>query len=124
MGEEAFAAMRKNRAATGDVLAVAKIAGIAAAKRCSELIPLCHALALDHVDLRFDPDESGPSLGIECEVLCEAKTGAEMEALTGACVAALTVYDMLKALDREMRIGEIALWEKSGGKSGDWRRGA
>jgi cyclic pyranopterin phosphate synthase len=114
--------MRKNEAAKGDVLAVAQVAGIAAAKRSSELIPLCHPLALEHVALRFAPEDATRSLGIECEVLGEGRTGVEMEAMTAVCVAALTVYDMLKGVDREIRIAEVALWEKSGGASGDWRR--
>ncbi len=124
MGAKAFAALQENRAAKGDVLAVAQVAGIAAAKRTGELIPLCHPLPLDHVALRFELDEAGRCLSIEAEASCEGRTGVEMEAMTAATVAALTVYDMLKAVDREIRIEEIALWEKSGGKSGDWRREA
>ena len=124
LGEKAFTAMRKNETAKGDVLAVAQIAGIAAAKRCGELIPLCHPLAREHVAIRFEPDESTRSLGIECEVRAEGKTGVEMEAMTAVCVAALAVYDMLKGVDREIRIAEVELQEKSGGKSGSWQRGA
>ena len=124
MLEKAFAAMRKNEGAKGDVLAVAQIAGLSAAKRVGELIPLCHTLALDHVSLSFTPDEKTRSLEIRCEVRAEAKTGVEMEAMCAVSVAALTVYDMLKAVDREIHIGDVELREKSGGKSGDWRRGA
>ncbi len=106
--------------AKGDVLAVARTAGILAAKRTAELIPLCHPLPLDavKVDLRAGED----SLVIEASVTCTARTGAEMEALTAVSVAALTVYDMCKAVDREMEIGSIALIEKRGGRSGDWKR--
>ena len=111
-----------HKAAKGDVLTVAKIAGIGAAKRCSELIPLAHPLALDSVEVEFTLDARGPSVGIEARVSCSGRTGVEMEALTAVSVAALTIYDMLKAVDRGMVIGEIALWEKRGGKTGAWRR--
>ncbi len=124
LGEAAWTALSENSAAKGDVLAVARIAGIAAAKRTGELIPLCHPLGLDHVAVDFEPNEASKSLRVLAEARCEGKTGVEMEALTAASVAALTVYDMLKAVDKSMEIGELRLLEKSGGKSGDWRREA
>ena len=105
----------------GDILAVARIAGIQAAKKCSELIPLCHPLALNSVDVHFDLNKQ------ECQILIIAtckvsgKTGVEMEALTAASVAGLTIYDMCKAVDRGMEISSVRLLEKSGGKSGDWK---
>ncbi len=126
MGEAAFAALRDNTAAKGDVLGVARIAGISAAKRTGELIPLCHPLGLDHVEVNFELfDEDGRrGVGIVAVSRCHGKTGIEMEAMTAVSVAALTVYDMLKAVDREIRLTEIELLEKSGGKSGDWKRPA
>ena len=104
----------------GDVLAVARIAGIQAAKRTSDLIPLCHPLPVTKVavDLRVE----GASIRIEAVVETVGQTGVEMEALTAASVAALTVYDMCKSADKAMTITDVALWEKSGGKSGDFRR--
>ncbi len=107
----------------GDVLEVARLAGIMASKRTSELIPLCHPLPLDAVTLAFDfPDAE--TLSIECTVRCTARTGVEMEALTAVSVAALTVYDMCKGVDRAMTIGEIRLEEKTGGRSGHFVREA
>lgn len=107
----------------GDVLATCRIAGIQAAKRTSELIPLCHPLPLSRakVTLRYEGDDA---VVIESEVACEARTGVEMEALTAVSVAALTLYDMLKAVDRAMVIEHVALLEKRGGVSGDYVRGA
>lgn len=108
-------------AAKGDVLAVARIAGIQAAKRCSDLIPLCHPLALTRVTVDFEPQPEGRLLiASECRVT--GQTGVEMEALTAASIAALTIYDMCKAVDRGMVIGEVMLLHKSGGKSGAWDR--
>lgn len=112
--------IRTNQAAKGDVLTVAKIAGVGAAKQTSSLIPLAHPLALDGIDVTFKLDAR--SVNIEARVSATGRTGVEMEALCAVSVAALTIYDMLKAVDRGMVIGEIALWEKRGGKSGDWRR--
>jgi cyclic pyranopterin phosphate synthase len=100
----------------GDVLAVAKVAGIMAAKRTSELIPLCHPLSLTQIDLTFAVAEEEPRIDIECETRTEDRTGVEMEALTGAAVAAITIYDMCKAVDRGMVVGGIRLLEKTGGK--------
>ncbi|MDE2333838.1 MAG: cyclic pyranopterin monophosphate synthase MoaC [Rhodospirillales bacterium] len=106
-------------AAKGDVLAVARVAGIMAAKRTSELIPLCHPLALSSVRVDFTAGEDG--VEIEATVATTGPTGVEMEALTAVSVAALTIYDMLKAVDRGMRIEAIRLREKSGGRSGEYR---
>jgi cyclic pyranopterin phosphate synthase len=121
MAAETLPLIQQRRAAKGDVLEVARLAGIMAAKRTHELIPLCHPLPLESVTIDFAfPDER--TLAIETTVHVEAKTGVEMEALTAVSVAALAVYDMCKSLDRGMTIGPIQLEEKSGGRSGHWRR--
>jgi cyclic pyranopterin phosphate synthase len=106
----------------GDVLASAKCAGVLAAKRVDELIPLCHQIRIDHVDLEFSPDAEKGELTIFSEVRATARTGAEMEALQAVAQAALTIYDMCKAVDRGMKITDIELVEKSGGKSGTWKK--
>ncbi len=106
----------------GDVLATARIAGIQAAKRCWELIPLCHPLQLSSVTVDLTTDKTDNSVRILATCKTVGPTGVEMEALTAASVAALTIYDMCKAVDRGMVIGEIALLEKKGGKSGHWKR--
>jgi cyclic pyranopterin phosphate synthase len=122
MAAETLARIRAGRGAKGDVLEVARLAGIMAAKRTAELIPLCHSLALESVAVDFAmPDEV--SLALEATVQVEAKTGVEMEALAAVSIAALTVYDMCKSLDRGMVIEQIRLEEKQGGRSGNWRRG-
>ena len=113
--------IRDKQTAKGDVLEVARLAGIMAAKRTSELIPLCHNLPLDSVTIEFAFADA-ESLQIIATVQVEAKTGIEMEALTAVSVAALTIYDMCKAVDRGMSIGPIQLEEKQGGRSGHWRR--
>jgi cyclic pyranopterin phosphate synthase len=105
----------------GDVLAVARIAGIMAAKRTSELVPLCHPLALTHLEISFDVREDEARVDIECTARTEDRTGVEMEALTGASVAAITIYDMCKAVDRRMSFSGIRLIEKTGGRSGDFK---
>jgi cyclic pyranopterin phosphate synthase len=105
----------------GDVTAAARIAGIMAAKKTHELIPLCHPLALSNVSLDIQPDTALPGLRVTAAAKVEGKTGVEMEALTAVSVACLTIYDMAKAVDRGMRITEIRLEEKSGGRSGTWR---
>ncbi len=105
----------------GDVLTVAQVAGIMAAKRTPDLIPLCHPLLLTKVDVEFRIDEEASRIEITATVRCRGKTGVEMEALTTVSVAALTIYDMTKAVERTMRIGNIRLVRKSGGKSGEWR---
>jgi len=107
----------------GDVLGTARIAGILAAKRTGELIPLCHPLGLDHVDLDAVVDAAAGTVTLTAEARVTARTGVEMEAMTAASVAALTVYDMVKALERGVEIASIALVEKSGGRTGTWRRG-
>ena len=112
--------IRANANKKGDVLAVARIAGIMASKRSAELIPLCHPLALDAVELSLELGDEG--VEISAEVRCTGKTGVEMEALTAVSVAALTVYDMCKAVDREMVIEAVRLEEKRGGKSGHFVR--
>ena len=106
----------------GDVLGTARIAGIQAAKRTGELIPLCHPLGLDHVDVRAEVDAAAGTVTLTAEARVTARTGVEMEAMTAAAVAALTVYDMVKGLERGVTVGEVALLEKSGGRSGHWRR--
>jgi cyclic pyranopterin phosphate synthase len=117
---EVTAAISDGSMKKGDVLAVARIAGIQAAKRTSELIPLCHPLAITKVSV--DLTVNGTSIEIEAAVETVGQTGVEMEALTAASVAALTVYDMCKSADKAMTITDVALWEKSGGRSGDYRR--
>jgi cyclic pyranopterin phosphate synthase len=105
----------------GDVLAVARVAGIQGAKRCADLIPLCHPLGLARADIRFERI-GDDCLRVEAECVVDAQTGVEMEALTAASIAALTVYDMCKAIDRGMEIESVRLLEKRGGRSGTWRR--
>jgi cyclic pyranopterin phosphate synthase len=106
----------------GDVLAVARIAGIQAAKRTPELIPLCHGIALTGCELGFELDEHESVVHIEARARAHDRTGVEMEAMTAVSVAALTIYDMLKSIDRSMTIEAVALHEKRGGKSGEWKR--
>ncbi|GAB1268628.1 cyclic pyranopterin monophosphate synthase MoaC [Aurantivibrio infirmus] len=104
----------------GDVLAVARIAGIQAAKKCSDLIPLCHPLMLTSIKVELTPNTDDNTVLIEATCKLRGKTGVEMEALSAASVAALTIYDMCKSVDKGMVIGEIKLLEKTGGKSGNW----
>ena len=113
-----LALIQSGGVAKGDVIATARLAGIMAAKRTHELIPLCHPLPLTHIDVEITPDKKQSSLQIEATVRTTAKTGVEMEALTAVAVAALTVYDMCKAVDRGMRVESIRLARKRGGKSG------
>ena len=120
MQPEVARALRAGEVGKGDVLAVARVAGIQAAKRTSELIPLCHGLAVSSVAVDFEVGDDW--VVIESQVETVDRTGVEMEALTACAVAALTIYDMCKSMDRSMTIGEIALWEKSGGRSGTYRR--
>ncbi len=105
----------------GDVLAVAQVAGIMAAKRVPDLIPLCHPLLITKADVEFEIDAAGSRIIITATVRCRGQTGVEMEALAAVSVAALTIYDMAKAVEKTMRIGNIHLVHKRGGKSGDWR---
>lgn len=122
MRPETLSLIARGELKKGDVLTVAKIAGIQAAKKCSELIPLCHPLALSAVDVTFDVDRDNSQVVISTMCRLTGQTGVEMEALTAATVAALTIYDMCKAVDRDMTIDNIELVTKSGGKSGDWQR--
>ena len=117
-----LAAIRAGNVPKGDVLAAARIAGIMAAKRTPDLIPLCHTLLLSKVAVDFTIDEAASRVLITATVRCNGQTGVEMEALTAVSVAALTIYDMAKALEKTMTITNIGLLEKRGGKSGDWER--
>ncbi|MCZ6668519.1 MAG: cyclic pyranopterin monophosphate synthase MoaC, partial [Gammaproteobacteria bacterium] len=121
MQPETLELIQQGKHKKGDVLGIARTAGIMATKRTADLIPLCHPLALTHVSVDFDIDDDTSS--IECTVATETngQTGVEMEALTGTQIALLTIYDMCKAVDRGMVIGDIRLIEKSGGKSGHWQ---
>jgi cyclic pyranopterin phosphate synthase len=120
MSPDTVLALREHRTPKGDPLETARLAGIMAAKRTSEMIPLCHPLPLTHVDVQASLEENGVVL--RAEVATNAQTGVEMEALTAVSVAALTVYDMCKALEKGMTISEIRLEHKEGGKSGDYQR--
>jgi cyclic pyranopterin monophosphate synthase len=123
MSPATAAKVRAGDAPKGDVLGTARIAGIMAAKRTGELIPLCHPLGLDHVDIEADVDAAAGTVTLTAEARVTARTGVEMEAMTAVCVAALTVYDMVKGLERGVEITSVALLEKSGGRSGTWTRG-
>lgn len=122
MKPETLAAIQRNSLAKGDVISVAKVAGIMAAKRTAELIPLCHPLPLTDVQVNLTPDETLPGLRAEAAVKTTGKTGVEMEAITAVAVSLVTVYDMAKAVDKEMQITDICLLEKTGGRSGHWQR--
>jgi cyclic pyranopterin phosphate synthase len=121
MSTAAFRQVRDAAVAKGDVLAVAEVAGVMAAKKTGELIPLCHPLALNRVRVELDLVEEWPGVRVTATVAATARTGVEMEALTAVSVACLTVYDMVKAVDRAMCITAIRLLEKAGGTRGDWR---
>ena len=108
--------------AKGDVFTVARLAGIQAAKRTDEWIPLAHPLPIEAIEVRIEPDAAGPCVRIEARVVAQARTGVEMEALVAVSAAALTIYDMCKAVDRGMTIEAVRLERKRGGKSGDWQR--
>lgn len=120
MKPETTATVATNAVTKGDVLGVARVAGIQAAKRTPDLIPLCHQLTIGSVYVNFTIGDD--NVEIEAQVETVDRTGVEMEALTACSVAALTIYDMCKSSDRSMTIGELALWEKTGGRSGVWRR--
>jgi cyclic pyranopterin phosphate synthase len=122
MSSTTLDAIRANALKKGDVLAVARIAAIMAAKRTWELIPLCHPVALTDVGVEFTLDDSLPGIRVRSHARTLDRTGVEMEALTAAAAALLTIYDMAKALDRGMAIIDVMLLEKTGGSSGDWRR--
>ena len=121
MQADTLAAIKANQLAKGEVLAVARVAAIQAAKRCADLIPLCHPLALSKVQVDFS-EISDTQLEIRVQCRLSGQTGVEMEALTGVSAAALTIYDMCKAMDKGMTISAVRLLEKTGGKSGDWLR--
>ena len=121
MAEETVRAIREQATPKGDVLSVAQLAGVMAAKRTADLIPLCHPLQLSFIGVELSPGEDGASIEIEATVRTTGQTGAEMEALTAVSVAGLTVYDMCKAIDRGMRVEAVRLVSKSGGQSGDLR---
>ena len=121
MSQEAFRLIKDNRIAKGDVLRVAEIAGISGAKKTAELIPLCHPLPLERVTVECSLDARLPGVRVRTEAKVEAKTGVEMEALTACAVALLTIYDMVKAADRDMEIVGVRLVEKAGGMTGDWK---
>jgi cyclic pyranopterin phosphate synthase len=124
MEPSTLALIEKGEAKKGDVLAAARIAGIMAAKRTHELIPLCHPLAITKATLDFVPSTRPCGIRVTAEVRVAGQTGVEMEALTAVAVACLTIYDMLKAADKAMRLENIRLLEKTGGRSGSWRAGA
>ena len=124
LGSTVLERVREQSIAKGDLLATARIAGIQAAKKCSDLIPLCHPLPLSKVSIDIEEFSDGEKMGLEIKASCvtTGKTGVEMEALTAASVAALTIYDMCKALDKGIIIEAVQLLEKQGGKSGHWVR--
>ncbi len=121
--EESWEALKQGQMKKGDVLTVAKLGGIGAAKSTGTLIPLCHPLSLTGIEITFSLDDQKKAVLIESEVHCTGKTGVEMEALTAVAVAALTIYDMCKAVDKGMVISDIRLIEKAGGRSGRWGDG-
>lgn len=122
MSAEAFRLVADGAVAKGDVLTVSQIAGTMAAKRTAELIPLCHPLGLDHIEVQASLDDGLPGVRVQATVRTTGKTGVEMEALTAVTVALLTVYDMVKSADRGMELMTVRLMEKTGGSRGDWRR--
>lgn len=122
MSTEAFATVRDGLAGKGDVLRIAEVAGTMAAKRTGDLIPLCHPIGLDQVTVHATLEEELPGVSIRAATKCVARTGVEMEALTAASIAALTIYDMTKAIDRGAEIVAIRLVSKTGGVRGDWHR--
>lgn len=123
MSPQTLAEILAGNAKKGDVIGTARLAGIMAAKRTADLIPLCHPLALTRIEIEIEDDPELPGLRVEAEVGLEGKTGVEMEALTAVAVTCLTIYDMAKAMDRDMELTGIKLMEKSGGRSGGWIRG-
>ncbi|MBW1708776.1 MAG: cyclic pyranopterin monophosphate synthase MoaC [Deltaproteobacteria bacterium] len=122
MSEATLKLIIENNLKKGDVLAVAQVAGIMAAKRTSEIIPLCHPLNLSHIKVEIEPRPGEGRVDITADVRLEGRTGVEMEALTAVSAAALTVYDMVKAVEKDLVITDILLMEKSGGRSGTWKR--
>ena len=122
MKPETLSLIKEKTNKKGDVLAIARTAGIIASKKTSDLIPLCHPLSLTHINIELDINDKKNTIYCECCTETEGKTGVEMEALTSVQITLLTIYDMCKAVDKEMTITEIKLLEKTGGKSGDWSR--
>lgn len=122
MNRETLNKVRDGQMKKGDVLAVAQVAGIMGAKKTSDIVPMCHNILINGVDLNFEIDEENSSIDIEAEVRTTGKTGVEMEALSAVSIAALTIYDMCKAIDKEMVIDHIRLVKKTGGKSGEFIR--
>lgn len=122
MSEKAFESLMQDASPKGNVFETAKIAGIMAAKATPRLIPMCHPLELNKVNVTFEVDEKALRITSRAEVSCNGRTGVEMEALTAASVTALTIYDMMKWVDKSMVISDVKLLEKSGGKSGDYKR--
>jgi cyclic pyranopterin phosphate synthase len=122
MSADTLAAIERNALSKGDAIAAARIAGIMAAKRTAELVPLCHPITLTDVGVDLDVDRSLPGIHVTAWASSRGRTGVEMEALTAVTIALLTIYDMAKALDREMAISGVRLTEKRGGTSGDWKR--
>ena len=122
VNENTFALIRSGGMKKGDVLTVAQVAGVMGAKRTPDLIPMCHPILMDGIDLSLHLDEARCAVEIQATVSCDGRTGVEMEALTAVSTAALTVYDMCKAVQKDMEITNIRLLEKSGGKSGDYKR--
>lgn len=122
MSAEAYRLVASQAVTKGDVLAVAELAAVMAAKRTADLIPLCHPVALDHVEVRAELDEGLPGVRLRAAATATGRTGVEMEALTAAAVGCLTVYDMVKAADRGAEVVMVRLIEKSGGRRGPWRR--
>lgn len=122
MKKEVYKIVKENKASKGDVLSVARIAGIIAAKNTSMIIPLCHPIMLTKISIDFEMNDAESEITVNCMTKLEGKTGVEMEALTGATTALLTIYDMCKAMDREMIIKSVYLKEKKGGKSGHYKK--
>jgi cyclic pyranopterin phosphate synthase len=122
MSRDAFEAVKAGKGPKGDALGVAEVAGVMAAKRTAELIPLCHPLPLTSVTVAIEPDDAAAAFEVRATARVTGKTGVEMEALTAVAVACLTLYDMAKALDKAIVISDVRLLTKSGGKSGDWAR--
>ena len=122
LSSELIEMIKNKKMPKGDPLAIAEVSGINGVKKTSELIPLCHPLPLDHISIHTEIDETKNSIAVYCLVSANSKTGVEMEALTAVQVSLLTIYDMCKAVDREMIIGAVRLLEKSGGRSGNWKR--
>jgi cyclic pyranopterin phosphate synthase len=122
MSTEAFEIVKGNSGPKGDVLSTAELAGVCGAKRTADLIPLCHPIGLDHVQVRAELDESLPGVRVDATAKAVGRTGVEMEALTAVSVALLVVYDMTKAIGHDMEIGKVRLLEKTGGTRGDWKR--